>query len=47
MRLDLHRDLLEKMNIPIYVLPVKVKFLFGEGKQFDTEIKDFLLDFVV
>ena len=47
MRLDLHRGLLEKMNIPIYVLPVKVKFLFGEGKQFDTEIKDFLLDFVV
>jgi tetraacyldisaccharide 4'-kinase len=46
MRLDLHRDLLEKMNIPIYVLPLKVKFLAEDGFAFEKDIKEFLLNFM-
>ncbi len=45
MRLDNHRELLQKLNLPIYILPVAVQFI-GEGPQaFDHTIKEWLLNF--
>ena len=44
MRLDLHRKKLRELNIPIYVLPMQVKF-HDDQEQFDTDIKEFLLKF--
>ncbi len=45
MRLELHREFIVKNKLPIYVLPVKVAFHFQEGKLFDADIKQFLLNF--
>ncbi len=45
MRLELHRDYLVEHKLPIFVLPVEVKFHFGEEEQFDAEVKQFLLNF--
>ncbi|MBL0023886.1 MAG: tetraacyldisaccharide 4'-kinase [Saprospiraceae bacterium] len=47
MRLELHRDTLGEMKIPIFVLPVKVRFHFDEGKVFDDDVRNFLLNFLV
>jgi len=47
MRMELHRDFLIKKNIPIFVLPVEVKFHFDEAAEFDKLIKDYLLEFKV
>jgi len=47
MRLELHKETLAQMDMPIYVLPVKVRFHFDEGSMYDTAIKDFLLEFKV
>jgi len=33
--------------LQIYVLPIRVKFLFDEQEKFDNEVKDFLLNFKV
>jgi tetraacyldisaccharide 4'-kinase len=44
-RLDKHREFLQKHNIPIYILPIKVKFIEEEGHSFDNFVKDFLLNF--
>ena len=44
MRLDLHRKKLRELNIPIYVLPMQVKF-HDDQEQFDKDIKDFLLKY--
>ncbi len=46
-RLEMHKETLKKHNIPVYVLPVQVKFHFDESKKFDAAIKDFLLSFEV
>lgn len=46
-RLDKHREFLQKHNIPIYILPIRVKFIEEEGQRFDTFVKDFLLNFKV
>ncbi len=45
MRLLEHRNYLMEKKIPVFVLPVEVEFLFGQGEAFDEEIKRFLLDF--
>jgi len=45
MRLDLYRDFIIKNNLPIYILPVAVDFLFDQKNNFDNTIKQFLLDF--
>lgn len=45
MRLELHRPFLMENRLPIFALPVEVKFHFGEGGQFDEDIKNFLLNF--
>lgn len=47
MRLELHRNLIYELQIPIFVLPIEVYFLFHEGVLFDEAIKTFLLDFKV
>lgn len=44
-RLDKHREFLQKHNIPIYILPIRVKFIEEEGQSFDNFVKDFLLNF--
>jgi tetraacyldisaccharide 4'-kinase len=46
-RLLLHAPYLEGVNLPIYVLPIEVEFLFGGSTQFDETIRQFLLDFKV
>lgn len=46
-RLLAHRDYIMDNELPIYVLPITVEFLFGGEQQFDQEIKDFLIDFKV
>lgn len=45
MRLDTHRELLQQLNLPIYILPVTVRFLGEEPDMFDRVIKDWLLNF--
>jgi tetraacyldisaccharide 4'-kinase len=45
MRLELHKETLQKNNIPVFVLPTKVKFHHAEGEVFDADIKKFLLGF--
>lgn len=47
MRLEMHKSLLQKLNIPVFILPAKVKFHFDGGKEFDESVKKFLLDFEV
>jgi tetraacyldisaccharide 4'-kinase len=45
MRLDLHRNVIWNKKLPIFVLPIKVEFLFDQKVEFETYIKDFLLDY--
>ncbi len=45
MRLEIHRDAMAAMKIPVYILPVKVRFHFEEAARFDADVKQFLLDF--
>ncbi|MCB9282487.1 MAG: tetraacyldisaccharide 4'-kinase [Lewinellaceae bacterium] len=44
-RLELHRDFLLETRMPIFVLPLRVAFHFGEGPLFDQTVRDFLLNF--
>ena len=41
----LHKFDSELNNIPLYVLPVKHKFLFNEGELFNAEIISFIKNF--
>jgi tetraacyldisaccharide 4'-kinase len=45
MRLDMHRDLLRQLDLPIYILPVVVAFLEENTQSFDGLIKEWLLNF--
>lgn len=45
MRLDQHRELLLRLNLPLYVLPVAVTFMDTPGLHFDQVIKEWLLNF--
>jgi len=45
MRLDLHQKFIISNQLPIFALPIKVDFLFKEGKLFDDSIKNHLLKF--
>ncbi len=47
MRLDLHRSRIMELQLPVFVLPVEVEFLFGLGPEFDQAIKDFLIHFKI
>jgi tetraacyldisaccharide 4'-kinase len=44
-RLDNHRDLLQRLSLPIYVLPVAVQFIEDEALSFDAAVKEWLLNF--
>lgn len=46
-RLDKHREFLLKERLPIFVLPLKVQFLFDKEEAFQSQIKQFLLDFKI
>lgn len=45
MRLDLHRQKIIDSKLPIFALPIKVKFQSEKEDTFDESIKDFLLNF--
>ncbi len=45
MRLELHRQYLLDNKMPIFAIPVEVKFHFGEGEEFDKAVRQFLLNF--
>ncbi len=47
LRLDMHKPYLLQHDLPIYALPIEVKFLFDDGEKFGNEVKNFLLDFKV
>jgi tetraacyldisaccharide 4'-kinase len=44
-RLDRHREFLIQHRIPVFVLPVRVQFLFDDGARFDSWIQNRLLEF--
>lgn len=44
-RLALHGSWLQKHQLPIFILPVAVEFLFDQGPVFNEKMKDFLLSF--
>ena len=45
MRLEGFREFFDKNGIQIDILPIRVEFLFDEGRLFDEWIKQFLLNF--
>jgi len=45
MRLELHRNYIAKEKLPIFVLPLAVRFHFDEGPDFDTLVRDYMLTF--
>ncbi len=47
MRLQMHRSFLLKHQLPIFVLPVSVKFHFDGQEEFNEAVKNFLLNFKV
>lgn len=47
MRLELHRAYLQERQMPIFVLPIAVRFHFGEGPAFEALVKNYLLNFKV
>ena len=47
MRFEEHQAFLMENQLPVFSLPVEVKFHFDEGLQFDQVVKDYLLNFRV
>jgi tetraacyldisaccharide 4'-kinase len=47
MRLEPFMKTFYEQKIPVYILPVKVDFHFGDKDRFDKDVKQFLLDFNV
>ncbi len=45
MRLDSHRQHLQQLGWPIYILPVAVQFMDTDPDAFDHAIKEWLLNF--
>ncbi|MFT6810547.1 MAG: tetraacyldisaccharide 4'-kinase [Saprospiraceae bacterium] len=46
-RLILHREYIIKHQLPIYILPVRVAFLYGEEERFDELVRRHLMTFRV
>ncbi|NJC27091.1 tetraacyldisaccharide 4'-kinase [Neolewinella antarctica] len=44
-RLELHEAFIAEEKLPIFVLPLAVRFHFGEGPDFDRLVRDYLLEF--
>ncbi|MFZ1748730.1 MAG: tetraacyldisaccharide 4'-kinase [Saprospiraceae bacterium] len=47
MRLELHKETMQSHKLPVFILPLRVKFHFEDGPVFDEDIKKYLLDFMV
>ncbi len=47
MRLQLHHEYIKEHQLPVFALPVQVRFHFGQGEDFDQTIRQFLLNFQV
>lgn len=47
MRLELHRQYIYENQMPVFVIPVQVRFHFGQKELFDEQVRQFLLDFKV
>ena len=47
MRLQLHHAYIKDKQLPIFALPVQVRFHFSEGEQFDEDVRQYLLNFKV
>lgn len=47
MRLELHKQFFLDHRLPVFVLPVTVKFHFDQAGAFEQDIKDYLLNFKV
>ena len=47
MRLEAHKKYLTDHRLPIFALPVQVKFHFDDQERFDQDVKEFLLNFKV
>lgn len=45
MRLELHKEFIRREQLPVFVLPLAVRFHFDEGPAFDTLVRDYLLSF--
>ena len=46
-RLHLHRSFILENKLSVYLLPVDIDFHFGEKKNFEEDIKNYLLNFKV
>lgn len=46
MRLDIHRKKLFESRVPVYILPLKVEFIFDDKSRFDQLIKDTMMEFM-
>ncbi len=44
-RLIAYRDFIGAEGLPVFVLPLEVRFLFGEGPDFDRQVREYLLGF--
>lgn len=47
MRLELHREYILKNQLPVFAIPVEVRFLFDQTEEFNELVKDYLLNFQV
>lgn len=47
MRLEMHYPYIKENKMPIFAIPVEVKFHFEEGPKFNHQVKQYLLDFKV
>ena len=46
-KLEKHRAYILQHKLPVFVLPIEVRFLFDGQSRFDKVVKDFLLEFKV
>lgn len=46
-RMDKHRTFLQQEQLPVFALPLRVRFHGEDGELFDEEIRNFLLEFTV
>lgn len=46
-RLEAHRAFIQEKRLPLFALPVRVRFLFDEGPAFDQLTREYLLNFKV
>ena len=47
MRLQIHHPFIKENQLPVFAVPVQVRFHFSESAQFDDDIRQYLLNFKV